>query len=292
MSEALFDILRKVTSATITTMLLKKGIRRCWMNSPKPLVPGGSRAVGRAFTLRFIPVREDVATPESWVSPISTRAAVEDMPEGAVVVADAMGVPSAGIFGDILCARMKKREVAALVSDGVVRDVAGVLSTGLPVWCQGTAAPSSVTGLTFVDWQRPVGCGVVAVFPNDVVVADDDGAVVVPAALRCNSAKRRAGNSPGICASQVGACCSRIDGNCSPLGCRHRRVIASSSGSYGSPTPKCCTHCAHVARRGPSAANLVRKTETVVVLPAPASPVMNRTCLVPWLAPVQAFTIS
>ena len=147
MSEALFDILRKATSATITTMLLKKGIRRCWMNGPKPLVSGGSRAVGRAFTLRFIPVREDVATPESWGSPISTRAAVEDMPEGAVVVADAMGVPSAGIFGDILCARMKKRNVAALVTDGVVRDRSGVLISGLPVWSGGVAAPASVNGL-------------------------------------------------------------------------------------------------------------------------------------------------
>ena len=78
MSEALFDILRKVTTATITTMLLKKGIRRCWMNGPKPLVARGERVVGRAFTLRFVPVREDVATPESWGHPISTRAAIED----------------------------------------------------------------------------------------------------------------------------------------------------------------------------------------------------------------------
>ena len=129
MSDALFDILRKVTTATITTMLLKKGIRRSWMTGPKPLVPKGERVVGRAFTLRFIPVREDVATPESWGNPISTRAAIEEMPDGGIVVADAMGVPSAGIFGDILCARMKKRNVAALVTDGVVRDRSGVLTS-------------------------------------------------------------------------------------------------------------------------------------------------------------------
>src|SRR6516165_7291870 len=127
MSAALFDILRKVTTATITTMLLKKGIRRCWMNGPKPLVLGGERIVGPAFTLRFVPVREDLATPESWASPISTRAAIEDMPEGVVAVADAMAVPSAGIFGDILCARMKKRNVAALVTDGVMRERASSL---------------------------------------------------------------------------------------------------------------------------------------------------------------------
>jgi len=182
MSDALFEILRKVTTATITTMLLKKGIRRAWMNGPKPLVSGGARIVGPAFTLRFIPVREDVATPESWGNPFSTRAAIEEMPEGAVVVADAMGVPSAGIFGDILCARMKKRNVAALITDGVVRDRAGVLMSTLPVWCTGVAAPASVNGLTFVGWQQPIGCGGCAIFPGDIIVADDDGAVVIPQA--------------------------------------------------------------------------------------------------------------
>src|SRR5436305_5121327 len=84
MSSAAFDVLRKVTTATITTMLLKKGIRRCWMNGPKPLTPGGERLIGPAFTLRFVPVREDLATPESWGKPISTRAAIEDMPEGCM----------------------------------------------------------------------------------------------------------------------------------------------------------------------------------------------------------------
>jgi regulator of RNase E activity RraA len=183
MSEALFGILRKVTTATITTMLLKKGIRRCWMNGPTPLVPGGERVVGRAFTLRFVPVREDLATQESWGNPISTRAAIEEMPEGAIVVADAMGVTSAGIFGDILCARMKKRNIAALVTDGVVRDRAGVLMSALPVWCAGVAAPASVNGLTFVGWQQPIGCGGCAIFPGDIIVADDDGAVVIPQAM-------------------------------------------------------------------------------------------------------------
>jgi regulator of RNase E activity RraA len=105
------------------------------------------------------------------------------MPEGCIAVVDAMGITDAGIFGDLLCARIKKRGVVALVTDGVVRDVAGVLGTGLPVWCQGTAAPPSVAGLTFVNWQEPIGCGGVAVFPNDTIVTDADGAVVIPQAL-------------------------------------------------------------------------------------------------------------
>ena len=176
-------ILAQVTTATLTTLLLKKGLRNVWLRGTRPLRPGQPRLVGRAFTLRFVPAREDLATPESWSSPISTRAAIEDMPAGCIAVVDAMGVTDAGIFGDILCARMARRGVAALVTDGVVRDVAGVLGTGLPVWCSGAAAPPSVAGLTFVAWQQPIGCGGVAVFPGDVVVVDDDGAVLIPAAL-------------------------------------------------------------------------------------------------------------
>jgi len=180
MSAALYDTLRGITTATITTVLLKKGIRRCWMNGPKPLVPGGARLAGPAFTLRFVPVREDLATPESWAKPTSTRGAIEEMPAGVIAVADAMGILSAGIFGDILTMRMVKREVTALVTDGAVRDKEGVVASALPVWCAGVAAPASVNGLTFVGWQEPIGCGGCAVFPGDVIVCDDDGAVVIP----------------------------------------------------------------------------------------------------------------
>ena len=180
---AFLRALEEVSTATLTTVLLKKGLRNVWMRGTRPLPTAKVRVVGRAFTLRFVPAREDLATPESWSSPISTRAAIEAMPPGCVAVVDAMGVTEAGIFGDILCARMRKRNVAALITDGVVRDLAGVVGTGLPVWCQGAAAPPSVAALTFVGWQEPVGCGGVAVFPNDIVVADGDGAVVIPAAL-------------------------------------------------------------------------------------------------------------
>src|ERR1700736_5427593 len=159
------EILSNVATATITTLLLKKGLRKVWMRGVFPLQPGSARLVGRVFTLRFIPAREDLATPASWSSPRSTRAAIEAMPEGCIAVVDAMGITDAGIFGDILCARMRKRGVTALVTDCVLRDVAGVLGTGLPIWSQGAAAPPSVAALTFVSWQEPIGCGGVAVFP-------------------------------------------------------------------------------------------------------------------------------
>ncbi len=176
-------ILQDVSTATLTTVLLKKGLRNVWMRHTQPLRPEQPRVVGPAFTLRFVPGREDLATPASWASPISTRAAIEAMPEGCIAVADAMGVADAGIFGDILCSRMEKRRVAALVTDGVLRDKEGVLASGLPVFCAGVAAPPSVAGLTFVGWQEPIGCGGVAVYPHDVVVADADGAVIIPQGL-------------------------------------------------------------------------------------------------------------
>jgi regulator of RNase E activity RraA len=183
LDQNVIETLSGVATATLTTVLLKKGLRNVWLRGAKPLRPGQKRVVGPAFTLRFVPAREDLATPESWSSPTSTRAAIEAMPPGCIAVVDAMGVTDAGIFGDILCERMRVRGIAALITDGVIRDVAGVLRTDLPVWSAGVAAPPSVAGLTFVAWQQPIGCGGVAIFPNDTIVADQDGAVVIPAAL-------------------------------------------------------------------------------------------------------------
>ena len=109
LERSVIDTLSQVSTATITTILLKQGLRNVWVRGAKPLKAGQPRLVGRAFTLRFVPAREDLATPESWASPRSTRGAIEAMPAGVIAVADAMGITDAGIFGDILCARMKQR---------------------------------------------------------------------------------------------------------------------------------------------------------------------------------------
>ncbi|MDZ5699990.1 ribonuclease activity regulator RraA [Chelativorans sp. M5D2P16] len=183
LSPEAIETLKNVTTATLTTILLKKGLRNVWIRGAMPLEEDQERLVGPAFTLRFVPAREDLATPAAWSKPISTRTAIEDMPEGCIAVIDAMGITDAGVFGDILCARMRKRGVSALITDGVVRDGKGVLGTGLPVWARGVAAPPSVAGLTFVGWGETIGCGGVAVIPGDIVVADSDGAVVIPQAL-------------------------------------------------------------------------------------------------------------
>ena len=176
-------LLARSTTATLTTVLFKKGLSNVWIRGSAPLAAGQPRVVGPAFTLRFISGREDINTPAAWSSPTSTRAAVEAMPSGCIAVADALGRTDAGIFGDILCARMHSRGVKGLVSDGVVRDRAGVIASELPTWCSGVAAPPAVAQLAFVGWQQPISCGGVAIFPDDIIVADDDGAIVIPAAL-------------------------------------------------------------------------------------------------------------
>ena len=172
-----------VSTATLTTLMLKQGLRNVWLRGTRSLMPGQNRVAGRAFTLRFIPAREDQATPAAWSAPISTRTAVEAMPAGCIAVIATDGCSNAGVYGDILCARMRQRGVAALVTDGAVRDLEGIVATALPIWAVGVAAPPAVAAMTFVNWQEPVGCGGVAIYPDDVIVADGDGAIVVPKAL-------------------------------------------------------------------------------------------------------------
>jgi regulator of RNase E activity RraA len=181
--DRVISLLAQASTATLTTVLFKKGLRNTWIRGSLPLTSGQPRVAAPAFTLRFIAGREDINTPAAWSSPTSTRAAVEAMPAGCFAVADALGRTDAGIFGDILCARMHVRGVKGLVSDGVVRDRTGVISSELPTWCNGTAAPPAVAQLAFVGWEQPISCGGVAIFPGDIVVADDDGAIVIPAAM-------------------------------------------------------------------------------------------------------------
>ena len=181
--EELLSAYRAVSTATITTVLLKRGLRNVWIRGAARLSGPDARIAGPAFTMRFIPAREDLATPAAWASPTSSRAAVEAMPEGAIAVVDAGGRQDAGIFGDILVGRMALRGVGGLVTDGVVRDLVGIREAGFPVWASGTTAPPSIAGLEFAGWDSPIGCGGVAIIPGDLIVADGDGAVVVPQAL-------------------------------------------------------------------------------------------------------------
>ncbi len=174
---------QSVTTATLTTVLMKMGLRNTWIRGALPIGPGQDRAVGAAFTLRFIPAREDLSTMDALASPISTRTAIEAMPSGCIAVIDGCGCIDAGVLGDILCQRMQIKDVTAVVTDGTVRDRDGVIKTGLSMWANGVSAPPSIARLSFAGWQDPIGCGGVAIVPGDLIVADNDGAVVVPRAI-------------------------------------------------------------------------------------------------------------
>ncbi len=172
--------LRYASTATITMQLLKRGLRHGAIKRARPLDPRYARCVGPAFTLRYIPMREDLAGPPKPGPMLPHRVAVETAPAGSVLVIDAGGAENCGTLGDILVARLKSRGVAGVVSDGPVRDAVGVASVGLTVLCDGAAAPASMNEVMCVDLGIPIGCGGVAVFPGDVVATDLDGAVVIP----------------------------------------------------------------------------------------------------------------
>lgn len=177
--KAALNTLAGVSTATITMQLFKRGIRNAYMAGVGPLA-GTARLVGQAETWRFVPMREDVSTLESLGREGSSRDAIEAAPEGCIIVADAGRCTTAGIMGDILAARMAQRGVKAVVTDGAVRDAAGVLATGLPVFAAGSAAPPTISRVHFADRGLVIGCGGVMVRPGDVIVGDADGVVVVP----------------------------------------------------------------------------------------------------------------
>jgi len=179
---ALFDLFRKITTASLAGVMLKLGLSNQWVRGPMPLKLEFPRVAGRAFTMRFIPAREDVTGAFANKLPVN-REAVEVMPPGCIVIADARGTMDAATFGDIVVARMVKRGIAGIVTDGAVRDRNGLFATGMPIWACGVTAPPPMTRMLLAEWQRPVGCGGVAVFPNDIIVADCDGVVVVPAGM-------------------------------------------------------------------------------------------------------------
>ena len=175
---------KQISTATLTMQLLKRGIRQVWMVGPKPLTDRQERMAGPAYTLRFIPGREDLSGPEILKrTDLAQRRAIEECPPGHVLVVDCLGLADGAAIGDILATRLHVRGVAGLVSDACVRDADGVVASQLPVWSPGAAAPASVASLSDGDLNVPIGCGGVAVIPGDWIVADNDGVVVVPQAL-------------------------------------------------------------------------------------------------------------
>lgn len=172
-------------TATLCSVLSKLGITNSWIRRALPLQSQDSgRVVGSAFTLRFTPIRSGLTLA------VNTRTAIEQMPEGCIAVADASAAPGVGVMGDVLSSRMRYRGVQALVTDGAVRDADGIKDSGLPVWSAGVAAPLPSDGLMLVGVQETVSCGGVTICPDDVLVCDSDGAVVIPQDLLASVLER------------------------------------------------------------------------------------------------------
>lgn len=169
-----------VSVATVTTRLFTRGLRRCAVRGVASLRPG-SRLAGWAYTLRYVPSREDLDQLDVFRDPAHPqRHAVENVPAGSVLVMDARGDVDAATLGSILATRLQVRGVAGVVSDGPVRDAATIRTLQLPVFCAGAHPSTNLCLHHAVDTQVAIGCGGVLVEPGDLMVGDDDGVVVVP----------------------------------------------------------------------------------------------------------------
>ncbi len=176
--------LQKISTATIATCLFKRGLRNQFIQDVRPLRSMTSSMVGEAFTLRYIPAREDLNQIEVFRNPEHPqRKAVETCPEGAVMVIDSRKDARAASAGSILITRLMKRGVAGVVTDGGFRDADLIAKLEIPAFHQRPTAPTNLTLHQAMDINVPVGCGDVAVFPGDVVVGDNDGVMVIPAHL-------------------------------------------------------------------------------------------------------------
>lgn len=174
----------RASTASLTAQLIKRGFRTRGIPNIAPVNPATPRIFGPAYTLRYIPMREDLATGEAMADPQNPqRKSIEVVPPGHVLIVDTQGMDVSGTFGDILVARLQMRGVAGVVSDGPMRDVAELKKMDFPVFARGNAAPPSYASMIAADAQVPIGCGGVAVFPGDIVIGDTDGVVILPAAI-------------------------------------------------------------------------------------------------------------
>ncbi|MBY6047876.1 ribonuclease activity regulator RraA [Vannielia litorea] len=178
---ATLDRLRGASTATVATLLYMRGYLNAYIQSAMPLAPGKPTMVGPAFTLRYIPARPDTDPIEAFRErDHPQRVAVEECPEGAVLVMDCRGDASAASAGSILLTRLEMRGCAGVVTDGGVRDAEGAAALSMPVYAGKPSAPTNLTKHHAVDIGLPIACGEVAVYPGDILLGDGDGVMVIP----------------------------------------------------------------------------------------------------------------
>ncbi|GJD48388.1 hypothetical protein OPKNFCMD_1106 [Methylobacterium crusticola] len=185
--------LRTVSTATLATALFKRGLRNQFIQDVRPLNPNAGPMVGEAYTLRYIPAREDLNTLAAFRDPAHPqRVAVDRCPEGAVLVMDSRKNARAASAGGILVTRLMKRGAAGVVTDGGFRDSPEIAALPFPAYHSRPSAPTNLTLHQALDINVPIGCGDVAVFPGDVVVGDGEGVIVIPAGLADEVAREAA----------------------------------------------------------------------------------------------------
>ena len=181
MNDTLKNQLKSVSTATIATCLYKLGLKNQFIQEVKPLGANRTNMVGPAFTLRYIPAREDrnpISVFENRDHP--QRKAVEECPPGAVMVIDCRNDPRAASAGSILVTRMQVRGCAGIVTDGGFRDSPEISELEIPAYHQHPSSPTNLTHHEAIEIDGPIACGDVAVFPGDIVVGDAEGVVVIP----------------------------------------------------------------------------------------------------------------
>ena len=190
-SKAVLSKLKLVTTPTITTQLMKThGLNNVSLRKVLPVDDSFGSFAGPAYTLRYVPLREDLQPAQHLDHKANLMTpAIEDIPEGAVMVLDANGRNDVGLLGGNILMRLKMRGITAAVTDGGMRDIPEIRELGMPVCCTAVAAPPSFTKLMLVDTQCPVTCGGVPIFPGDIIVGDSEGTVAVPAAFAASVAE-------------------------------------------------------------------------------------------------------
>lgn len=177
-------ILENTSTASIATLLFKRGLRNQFVQNVHRLGAARKRMVGPAFTLRYIPAREDLNPIEVFHDPDHPqRRAIEEIPEGHVLVMDCRLDATAASAGSILVTRLQVRGCAGVVTDGGLRDADDIAGLELPSFCARPSAPTNLTRHQAMDLNVPIGCGGAAVFPGDIAVGDGDGVIIVPAEL-------------------------------------------------------------------------------------------------------------
>jgi regulator of RNase E activity RraA len=174
------DALLRVGTSTLTGLLNRRGLRSMFMQDVWPIRRDIPRLVGIAFTMRFIPAREDKDGPGAPRRGNVQSQAMETCPPGHVLVVDSRGDARAASAGDLYVGRLKARGCAGIVTDGGLRDTDGIIKTGLPAYHRRASSPPSPIAHHPCDLNLPIGCGGVAVYPGDIIVGDVDGVVVIP----------------------------------------------------------------------------------------------------------------